>query len=84
MYLAVVARVRKTGVQANPFFGIIIGWAVLAGYGTVGQFTKSIFNPAVWMGSSLVYLFSEGGDDVGEIYIYAVRFCSPRLGPTCV
>ena len=71
-YLVTMAQVHKTGIKANPFFGIIIGFSIMAGYGTVGNFTSSIFNPAIWLGSSLVYLFSEGGDDVGEIYIYAI------------
>lgn len=71
-YLVTMNQVHKTGLKNNPFYGVIAGFAVMAGYATVGQYTYSIFNPAIWLGSSLVYLFAEGGDDVGEIYIYAI------------
>lgn len=74
----VVLNVATTKSQAdNSFYGLAIGFTVLAGAITVGPLTGGVFNPAVGFGPIIVDAFNYGGKRFNVIWIYWV---GPLLG----
>jgi aquaporin Z len=55
------------GTADNSFYGLAIGFAVLAGAYAVGTISGGAFNPAVALGAMVMGLFSWG-----DIWIYAI------------
>ena len=57
----------STGTSGNSFYGLAIGFTVLAGAYAVGPVSGAAFNPAVVLGATLMGLFA-----AGNIWIYLV------------
>ena len=55
------------GTSGNSFYGLAIGFTVLAGAYSVGAVSGAAFNPAVALGATLMGLFS-----VANIWVYLV------------
>jgi aquaporin Z len=55
------------GTSGNSFYGLAIGFVVLAGAYSVGAVSGGAFNPAVAIGATLMGLFS-----VANIWVYLV------------
>lgn len=55
------------GTSGNSFYGLAIGFTVLAGAYAVGPVSGGAFNPAVALGATLIGLF-----EPGNIWIYLV------------
>lgn len=55
------------GTSGNSFYGLAIGFTVLAGAYAMGPVTGAAFNPAVVLGVTLLGLF-----DVANVWIYLV------------
>jgi aquaporin Z len=55
------------GTSGNSFYGLAIGFTVLAGAYSVGGVSGGAFNPAVALGATLIGLFP-----AGSIWIYLV------------
>lgn len=55
------------GTSGNSFYGLAIGFTVLAGAYSVGAVSGGAFNPAVAIGATLMGLF-----DVANIWVYLV------------
>ncbi len=64
-----VATVEST--KGNSYYGLAIGFTVLAGASAVGNFSGGAFNPAVGIGPILVDTIS-GGDSLGDVWLYVV------------
>jgi aquaporin Z len=76
---SVVLQVATTETQAgNSFFGLAIGFTVVAGAITVGPISGGVFNPAVGTGPLLVHAIHEkSGTTLKYLWIY---WCGPMLG----
>ena len=72
-----VATVEST--KGNSYYGLAIGFTVLAGASAVGNFSGGAFNPAVGMGPILVDTIS-GGGSIADVWIYLV---GPIAGAVC-
>lgn len=72
LVFVVLSTATTEKIAANSFFGIAIGWTVLAGAWSVGRFTGGAFNPAVWLGTNLMYAFHEDGDPLADIWLYLI------------
>jgi len=57
--------------RANPYYGLAIGFTVLAGTASVGNFSGGAFNPAVGIGPILLDTIS-GGGSLGDVWLYIV------------
>jgi aquaporin Z len=55
------------GTSGNSFYGLAIGFTVLAGAYSVGPISGGAFNPAVTLGATMMGLFS-----VGNLWVYLV------------
>jgi aquaporin Z len=55
------------GTSGNSFYGLAIGFTVLAGAYAMGPVSGAAFNPAVVVGATLLGLFA-----AGNIWIYLV------------
>ena len=74
----VVLQTGTTATQAgNSFFGLAIGFTVLAGALGVGPFSGGVFNPAVGTGPTILDAIRHGADAFDYIWIYWV---GPLLG----
>jgi len=65
--------------QDNSFYGLAIGFTVLAGATAVGGLSGGAFNPAVGFGPTLVHVMNHGTVAGGPMWIYWV---GPLLGAT--
>jgi len=64
-----VATSAKTG--GNPFYGLAIGFTVLAGAFAGGPISGGAFNPAVGVGPTLVHALL-GGGTLAHLWLYLV------------
>lgn len=55
------------GTSGNSFYGLAIGFTVLAGAYAVGPVSGGAFNPAVALGATLIGLF-----ELGNLWVYLV------------
>ncbi|HYH80989.1 MAG TPA: aquaporin [Longimicrobium sp.] len=69
-----VATARET--EGNSYFGLAIGFTVMASAFAGGAISGGAFNPAVGIGPALVAA-AMGGDPVGHVWIYLV---GPAIG----
>jgi aquaporin Z len=69
-----VATAKAT--EGNSYYGLAIGFTVMAGAYSVGGVSGGAFNPAVGIGPILVDVMA-GGDSLGNVWIYIV---GPVLG----
>jgi aquaporin Z len=69
-----VATARET--EGNSYFGLAIGFTVLAGAFAGGPISGGAFNPAVGLGPALIHAVI-GGEPVGHVLYYVV---GPLLG----
>jgi len=70
----VVLQTATTATQAgNSFFGLSIGFTVVAGAITAGPVSGGVFNPAVGIGVLVVNAISEGdGSDLKYLWLYTL------------
>jgi aquaporin Z len=69
-----VATAKST--EGNSYFGLAIGFTVLAGAYTVGPISGGAFNPAVGIGPTLVHALA-GDGSFASLWLYIV---GPLLG----
>ena len=75
--VSVVLNTATTKKAAgNSYFGLAIGFTVLAGAFAVGAISGGAFNPAVGVGPNLIELF-RGGNTTYNILLYII---GPELG----
>ena len=72
-----VATAKST--EGNSYFGLVIGFTVMAGAYSVGEVSGGAFNPAVGIGPIIVDILS-GGDSLGNLWLYLV---GPVVGSLC-
>ena len=60
------------GTANNSFYGLAIGFTVLAGALAVGGISGGAFNPAVAVGPILVDLLLGDGETLGGLWVYLV------------
>jgi aquaporin Z len=72
-----VATAKST--EGNSYFGLVIGFTVMAGAYSVGEVSGGAFNPAVGIGPIIVDRLS-GGDSLGNLWLYLV---GPVVGSLC-
>ena len=70
-----VATNKKT--EGNSYYGLAIGFTVMASAYCVGEISGGAFNPAVAFGPAILDLFSGNGEDITKIWIYIL---SPITG----
>jgi aquaporin Z len=76
--VSVVLNVATTKKAAgNSYFGLAIGFTVLAGVYSVGGLSGGAFNPAVGVCTNLVAIFKWGNDLYTNILLYII---GPELG----
>jgi len=69
----VVLQTGTTATQAgNSFFGLAIGFTVLAGAIGLGGISGGVFNPAVGTGPTVIDAFHHGASNLKYIWIYWV------------
>ncbi|MGB1252707.1 MAG: MIP/aquaporin family protein [Candidatus Promineifilaceae bacterium] len=71
-----VATVNKTGVSNNSYYGLAIGFTVVAAAIAGGGISGGAYNPAVGIGLTLGDLFS-GGNTIANVWLYIV---GPLIG----
>lgn len=69
MVILNVATTQKT--EGNSYYGLAIGFTVMAGAATVGGISGGVFNPAVGTGPLLMSMFV-GGGGVSNLWMYWV------------
>lgn len=69
--LVVLNVATAESTKGNSYYGLAIGFTVLAGAGAVGNFSGGAFNPAVGIGPILVDTLS-GGDSMNDVWLYIV------------
>ncbi len=67
------------GTEGNSFYGLAIGFTVLAGAYAVGSVSGAAFNPAVAIGGSFMNIFAWG-----NIWIYLVAEIAAGVGAAFV
>jgi len=72
LVLAVLATATTESISANNFYGMAIGWSVVAGAAGIASTTGGAFNPAVWFGTNLTKAFVDGFDNFEHIWAYWV------------
>lgn len=72
LVFVVLATATTEKIAGNSFFGIAIGWTVMAGAYSIGTYTGGAFNPAAWTGLNLMYAFHESGDPLVDFWAYWV------------
>jgi len=78
LLVSVVLNTATTRSQAdNSFYGLAIGFTVLAGASTVGSISGGAFNPAVGFGPIIVDVLQSHSDEAQYMWIYWV---GPLLG----
>ena len=70
-----VATNKKT--EGNSYYGLAIGFTVMASAYCVGGISGGAFNPAVAFGPAILDLFSGNGEDITYMWIYIL---SPITG----
>ena len=70
-----VATNKKT--EGNSYYGLAIGFTVMASAYCVGGISGGAFNPAVAFGPAILDLFSGNGEDITNVWIYIL---SPITG----
>lgn len=71
--------VTARGTSGNSFYGVAIGFTVLAGAYAMGPVTGAAFNPAVVVGVTLLGLF-----DVSNVWLYLVaNFAAASVAAAC-
>lgn len=74
-----VATARAT--EGNSYYGLAIGFTVLAGAFAAGPISGGAFNPAVALGPILVDVVAGDGDSLGGLWVYLVAcFAGGALG----
>lgn len=69
--LVVLHVATAESTKGNSYYGLAIGFTVLAGASAVGNFSGGAFNPAVGVGPILVDTIS-GGGSLGDVWLYIV------------
>ena len=69
--LVVLNVATAASTKGNSYFGLAIGFTVLAGAYAVGGFSGGAFNPAVGIGPTLVDVVA-GGGSLGNLWLYIV------------
>lgn len=69
--LVVLNVATAESTRGNSYYGLAIGFTVLAGASAVGNFSGGAFNPAVGIGPILVDTIS-GGDSLADVWLYIV------------
>jgi aquaporin Z len=69
--LVVLNVATADATKGNSYYGLAIGFTVLAGAIGVGGFSGGAFNPAVGIGPTLVDVVA-GGGSIGSLWIYLV------------
>ncbi|MBM4183123.1 MAG: porin [Gemmatimonadetes bacterium] len=69
--LVVLNVATAESTKGNSYYGLAIGFTVLAGAASVGNFSGGAFNPAVGIGPILVDTIS-GGDSIADVWIYVL------------
>jgi aquaporin Z len=69
--LVVLNVATVEAIKGNSYYGLAIGFTVLAGASAVGNFSGGAFNPAVGIGPALVDTLS-GGDSIADVWLYIV------------
>jgi aquaporin Z len=69
--LVVLNVATAESTKGNSYFGLAIGFTVLAGAYGVGGFSGGAFNPAVGIGPTLVDVVA-GGGSLGNLWLYLV------------
>ncbi|MEM1269145.1 MAG: aquaporin [Bacteroidota bacterium] len=65
-----VAATESPSVKGNSYYGLAIGFTVMAGAFAVGGISGGAFNPAVGLGPILVELAAGDTGSVGALWIY--------------
>ena len=60
--------------EGNPYYGLAIGFTVMAGAFAVGSISGGAFNPAVGIGPNLVAML-RGTGSLGHAWLYLVGPC---------
>jgi len=71
LVLVVLDTATADETAGNSYFGLAIGFTVMAGAFAVGEISGAAFNPAVGVGAILVNGFV-GSGSMGDIWIYLV------------
>jgi aquaporin Z len=77
---SVVLNVAASKATAgNSYYGLAIGFTVLAGALAGGAISGGVFNPAVGIGACLIDTIVGGHSSAGNIWIYIVGPCAGAL-----
>lgn len=76
LVLVVLNVATAKATEGNSYFGLAIGFTVMAGAYSVGGVSGGAFNPSVGIGPIIVDTLG-GGDSLGDLWIYIV---GPILG----
>jgi aquaporin Z len=71
LVLVVLNVATAKATAGNQYFGLAIGFTVMAGAFAVGPISGAAFNPAVAIGLILMDAI-KGGSSIGNIWIYIV------------
>ena len=72
--VVVFATATHAKTKGNSYYGLAIGFIVLAGAIAVGPISGAAFNPAVGVGPILVHAAVDGGG-LGDLPLYIVAPC---------
>jgi len=75
LVLVVLNTATDEATAGNSYYGLAIGFTVLAAAYAVGGISGGAFNPAVGLGPALVH--AAGGNPIGHVWLYLV---GPLLG----
>lgn len=79
LVLVILNVATAKGAEGNSYFGLAIGFTVMAGAYAVGGVSGGAFNPAVGIGPIIVDTLG-GGDSLGNLWLYLV---GPVVGSLC-
>lgn len=74
LMLVILNVAASTGTEGNSFYGLAIGFTVMAGAWAVGPISGAAFNPAVALGPTLLHA-TIGGGSWQWLWIYIVATC---------
>src|SRR5207248_2549721 len=72
LVLVVLNVATADATAGNSFYGLAIGFTVLAGAFAGGPISGGAFNPAVGLGPTLVDSLFGGGTSLGHVWLYIV------------
>lgn len=72
LVLVVLHTAFSDDTEGNSYYGLAIGFTVLAGVVAVGPITSGAFNPAVALGPELWGLLTGGGFAFGHVLTYLI------------